>query len=91
MNFVELSALRGRIDDRVRETGGPALLARFAEEAAELGLTVEEIVQAGGKRRGRPLKPGTRPRLNALGWLRAGLSGPQAGGFENQKSNGESR
>jgi hypothetical protein len=59
LNFSELSALRERIDDRVREmrqTGGPALLARFAEEAAELGLTVEEIVQASGKRRGRPPK-----------------------------------
>jgi hypothetical protein len=39
LDFAELSALRGRIDDRVRkmrETGGPALLVRFAEEAGEL-------------------------------------------------------
>ncbi len=57
LKFDELSALRGRIDERVKEmrdTGGPALRDRFMHEAAELGLTIEEIVQAGGKRRGRP-------------------------------------
>jgi hypothetical protein len=57
LNFAGLSALRERIDEKVREMramGGLALLARFAEEAVELGLTIEEIVQAGGKRRGRP-------------------------------------
>jgi hypothetical protein len=54
-----LGSLRRRTDEKVREMramGGPALLARFAEEAAELGLTIEEIVQAGDKRRGRPPK-----------------------------------
>jgi hypothetical protein len=56
LNFGELSSLRGRIDDRVkemRETGAPALRERFMQEAAALGLTIEEIVQAGAKRRGR--------------------------------------
>ena len=60
LNFAGLSALRERIEEKVREMremGGPALLARFAEEAAELGMSIEEIVQAGGKRRGRPPKP----------------------------------
>jgi hypothetical protein len=60
LKYSELNALRERIDEKVREMremGGPALLARFAEEAAELGMTIEEIVQAGGKRRGRPPKP----------------------------------
>ncbi len=62
LNYADLNELRGRIDARVtemRETGGPRLLERFAQEAAELGLTIEESVKAGnGKRgRGRPRKP----------------------------------
>ncbi len=59
MNFAGLSALRERIDEKVREmreVGGPALLAKLAEEAGELGMTVEEVVALGGKRRGRPPK-----------------------------------
>ncbi len=59
MDFPHLSALRERIDEKVREmreVGGPALRERFMEEAAALGMTLEEIVQTGQKRRGRPPK-----------------------------------
>ena len=60
MNFAGLNSLRERIDEKqreMRELGGPALLAEMAEKAGELGLTVEEVVQLNGKRRGRPPKP----------------------------------
>lgn len=56
MDFSELSALRARIEDRVqemREKGGPALRERFVQEAAAIGMTLEEIVETGGKRRRR--------------------------------------
>ena len=59
MNFGQLSALRDRIDERVRkmrETEGPALRERFIEEAAAIGMTIEELVQLGAKRQGRPPK-----------------------------------
>ena len=59
MDFVQLSALRERIEERVREmreTEGPALRERFIEEAAAIGMTIEELVQLGTKRRGRPPK-----------------------------------
>jgi L-lactate utilization protein LutB len=59
MNFAALNTLRERIDEKVREmreVGGPALLAKLAEEAGEIGMTVEEVVALGGKRRGRPAK-----------------------------------
>ena len=36
--------------------GGPALREKFAEEAAAMQMTIEEIVQTGVKRRGRLLK-----------------------------------
>ena len=53
------ASLRERIDQKVREmreVGGPALREKFAEEAAAIGMTIEEIVQTGVKRRGRPAK-----------------------------------
>ncbi len=59
LNFAQLSALREQIEERVRamrETGGPALRERFVEAAAEIGMTIEELVQLGSKRRGRPPK-----------------------------------
>ena len=59
MDYAQLSALRGRIDERVRdmrETEGPALRDRFMQQAAAIGMTVEELVQLGAKRRGRPSK-----------------------------------
>ena len=59
MDFAQLSALRERIDERVREmreTEGPALRERFIEQAAAIGMTIEELVQLAAKRRGRPPK-----------------------------------
>jgi hypothetical protein len=59
MDYAQLSALRGKIDERVRdmrETEGPALRERFMRQAAAIGMSVEELVQLGAKRRGRPAK-----------------------------------
>jgi hypothetical protein len=59
MDFVQLSALRERIEERVREmreTEGPALRERFVQEAAAIGMTIEELVQLGAKRRSRSSK-----------------------------------
>jgi hypothetical protein len=59
MDFRALSSLRERIDEKIREMrelGGPALREKFAEEAAAIGMTIEEIVQTGQKRRGRSPK-----------------------------------
>jgi len=59
MDYAQLCALRGRIDERVREmreTGGPALRERFTQQAAAIGMSVEELVQLGAKRRGRSAK-----------------------------------
>lgn len=59
MNFAELSTLRERIEERVREMRereGPALRERFVAEAAAIGMTIEELVQLGSKRRGRSPK-----------------------------------
>ena len=59
MDYTQLSALRGRIDERVRdmrETEGPALRERFMQQAAAIGMSIEELVQMGAKRRGRPAK-----------------------------------
>ena len=59
MDFAQLSSLREAIDERVREmreTEGPALRERFAEAAAALGLSLDELVAGNGKRRGRASK-----------------------------------
>jgi hypothetical protein len=59
LTYPQLTQLRERIEDRVREmreTGGPALRERFIEEAAAIGMSLEEVVQLGSKRRGRPAK-----------------------------------
>jgi hypothetical protein len=59
MDYPALAALRERIEEKVREmreVGGPALREKFAEEAAAIGMTIDEIVQTGAKRRGRPPK-----------------------------------
>jgi hypothetical protein len=59
-NYPELSDLKARIEARMqemRETGVPALRERFAEEAAALGVTLEEVVASNKAKRGRPRKP----------------------------------
>jgi hypothetical protein len=59
MDFAQLSALRERIEERVREmreTEGPALRERVMQQAAAIGMTIEELVQLGSKRRGRSPK-----------------------------------
>ena len=59
MDFAQLSGLSEAIEERkreMRETEGPALRERFAEEAAALGLSLEELVGGNAKRRGRPPK-----------------------------------
>ena len=58
--FPELSELKARIETRIhdmRETGVPAMRERFIEEAAALGVTLEQVVASGKARRGRPRKP----------------------------------
>jgi hypothetical protein len=55
MNFQQLEELRTRVEHRVtemRETGAPSLREQWAEQAAAIGMTIEEILQA-GKKRGR--------------------------------------
>ena len=55
MNFQQLEELRTRVEHRVtelRETGAPALREQWGEQAAAIGMTIEEILQA-GKKRGR--------------------------------------
>lgn len=59
-NYPELSELKARIETRIqdmRETGVPSLRERFMEEAAALGVTLEEVVASGKGKRGRPRKP----------------------------------
>ena len=55
LNFHQLEELRTRAEQRVtemRETGAPALREQWTEQAAPIGMTVDEILQA-GKKRGR--------------------------------------
>jgi len=57
--YPELSDLKAKIETRMqdmRETGVPTLRERFIEEAAALGVTLEEVVASGKARRGRPRK-----------------------------------
>jgi hypothetical protein len=59
-NYPELNELKGKIEVRMqdmRETGVPTLRERFVEEAAALGVTLEEVVASGKGKRGRPRKP----------------------------------
>ena len=59
-SYTELSELKAKIETRMqdmRETGVPALRERFAEEAAALGVTLEEVVASNKAKRGRPRKP----------------------------------
>jgi hypothetical protein len=43
--------------EEMRELGVPALRERFAEEAAALGVTLEEVIASNKAKRGRPRKP----------------------------------
>lgn len=58
LNVHQLEELRTRAEQRItemRELGAPALREQWGEEAAAIGMTIEEIVE-GGKaksRRGR--------------------------------------
>ena len=57
--YPELSELKAKIEARIqdmRETGVPAIRERFIEEAAALGVTLEQVVASGKARRGRPRK-----------------------------------
>jgi hypothetical protein len=59
-NYPELNELKARIETRMqdmRETGVPTLRERFVEEAAALGVTLEQVVASSKARRGRPRKP----------------------------------
>lgn len=54
-NFQQLDELRKSVEHRVtemRETGAPALREQWAQQAAAIGMTMDEILQA-GKKRGR--------------------------------------
>lgn len=60
MKFQQLEELRNRLEQRVtemREVGAPALREQWAEQAAEIGMSMEEIVEGGKGRRGRPRAP----------------------------------
>lgn len=60
--YNELIDLRTRVDERlreIRENGVPELRNRFADEAAALGLSLDEVFGAPKKRRGRP--PADKP------------------------------
>jgi hypothetical protein len=56
LNFQQLDELRHRVEHRVaemRETGAPALREQWGEQAAGIGMTIEEIIEGGKGRRGR--------------------------------------
>lgn len=58
-NYPELSELKAKIETRMqdmRESGVPTLRERFIEEAAALGVTLEEVVASGKGKRGRQRK-----------------------------------
>jgi hypothetical protein len=56
LNFQQLDELRTRVEHRVtemRETGAPALREQWTEQAAGIGMTIEEILEGAKARRGR--------------------------------------
>ena len=58
LNFLELTALKDRIDARMqtmRQESGPQLAERFEEEAAAVGLTIDDLVRATKKRKRGPV------------------------------------
>ena len=57
LEFKQLAELRQRVDARMkemREQSVPELRNRFAEEAATLGLSLDDILGKVRKKRGRP-------------------------------------
>jgi hypothetical protein len=63
LHHPELNALRERVElrmEELREQGVPAMRERFAEEAAALGVTLEEVI-------GPPKKNPCRPQAEAGG------------------------
>ena len=57
LEFKQLAELRARIDERMREMreqSVPELRHRFADEAAALGLSLDDILGKPRKKRGRP-------------------------------------
>jgi hypothetical protein len=70
LSYPELSELKELVGlrmDEMREQGVPALRERFAEEAAALGVTLEDVVGAAAKKRGRPRKPRPQETESAEG------------------------
>ena len=60
LNYPELNELKALIESRMeelREQGVPTLRERFAEEAAALGVTLDEVVGSSRRKPGRPRKP----------------------------------
>jgi len=60
LSYAELQELRQMAELRMvelREQGVPALRERFAEEAAALGVTLEEVAGAVKRKPGRPREP----------------------------------
>jgi len=57
LNFHQLEELRSRVEHCVtemRETGAPALREQWTEQAAAIGMTIEEILEGGKAKRARP-------------------------------------
>jgi hypothetical protein len=57
LDYNALIDLRARVDERItnmRESGVPELRAKFSEAAAALGLSLDQVLGAPKKRRGRP-------------------------------------
>jgi hypothetical protein len=58
--YPELTDLKTKVETRMEEmraTGVPALRERFAQEAAALGVTLDEIMASNKPKRGRPRRP----------------------------------
>lgn len=71
LNFLELTALKERIDARMQtmqQESGPQLAERFEEEAAAVGLTIDDLVRAAKKRKrgnGRASRQSTEEAVEA--------------------------
>ena len=61
LNFQQLEDLRHRVEHRVtemRETGAPTLREQWAEQAAAIGMSIEEIIEGRKGRRSRRARTG---------------------------------